>query len=110
VKLRDILESNTIEIALRKKYPEVRFVAKEDSSKFVLSIFVIQAKRRNKGEARNFLEYLIELAKKYNKDIYLSATDIYGADLNKLNKFYKSLGFVKNMNPKVKETLIRVNK
>ena len=86
-------ENQQIESTLRKGFPEVRFVCEEDTVKFVLTVMLIQEKRRGQGEAKEFMKELIKLAKKYKKDIYLSASDAYGGDVNKLVKFYKSLGF-----------------
>lgn len=108
MKFRELLENKEMDLSLRKKFPEVRMVSREDSKKFILNAFVIQDKRRGKGEAKAFIKYLTELSKKYNKPVYLSSTDIYGADLEKLKKFYAKMGFKKNTDelPGVHEELV----
>ena len=102
---KQLLESSEMEQQLRIKFPEVRFVSEEDNNKFILKVFVIQFKRRGKGEAKAFIKYLTELSRDYNKPVYLTATDVYDADLEKLKKFYKKMGFKKNTDS-VKQDLV----
>jgi len=54
--------------------------------------------------------YLIKICDKNNLDIYLTTSDIYGGDIVRLNKFYKSLGFVKNTTGITNEELVRFHK
>ena len=100
-------ENNKVESILRKEFPEVRLVMTETNEYIILTVILIQEKRRNKGEAKAFMKRLIELSSKYKKDIYLTPSDIYGGDLNRLTKFYKSLGFIKNTNPSINEKLFK---
>ena len=101
-----ITEQQQIEGTLRKEFPEVRLVVTETPRYFILQVMLIQEKRRGQGEAKAFMNRLIELHNKYEKDIYLSASDVYGGDKQKLARFYDSLGFKPNNNMKVKEDLV----
>jgi len=97
--------SKIIEIQLRKKFPEVRFVLRTEKDYVILQIMVIQEKRRGKGEAKAFMKYLIELGKENKQDIYLTPSDLYGGDEKRLEKFYRSLGFTDNKS-NIKEKLV----
>ena len=101
-----VLENDSTEMKLRKKFPEVRLVMEETPKYVIINVFLIQEKRRHKGEAKAFMKYLIDICKG-KQDIYLSASDVYGGNLDELNKFYKSLGFVKNKNKMIKEDLVK---
>ncbi len=103
--LNNLTEAKSIETSLRHKFPEVRLVMTEEPNYVIIKTFLIQAKRRGHGEAAAFMKYLVKICKN-NKDIYLSASDVYGADIDELKKFYSSLGFVKNTNSKIKEDLV----
>jgi len=104
---RVIYESNSVEGTMRKKFPEVRLVMQEFNSYCIMQVMLIQEKRRGQGEAKAFMKELIQTANKQEKDIYLSASDVYGGDISKLKKFYKSLGFVKNNGKISDEELVK---
>jgi len=61
-------------------------------------IYLVQIKikksQKNKGYGSSVLSEVIELADKHNLRIKLWATDVFGADLNRLIEFYKRFGFV----------------
>ena len=105
-----LVESDKIERVIRREFPEVRLVMDEYDNYSIIKTFLIQERRRHKGEARAFMEKFIELSNKYHKDIYLSASDVYGGDLNKLKKFYKSLGFTKNTNKDIDQEYVYIHK
>jgi len=111
LKFKDIfLENRKIETIMRRKFPEVRLVMSETNKYVILKVLLIQKERRNKGEARAFMKDLIEICDKNNLDIYLTPSDVYDGDIKRLNKFYKSLGFVKNTTNVTNEALVRFHR
>ncbi len=97
--IREAIKHIDISSTLKKEFPNTPFKLTENKEFLVLMIVVVKYKKRHEGIGTKFMKRLIELAKKSNKDIYLSPDDSYAGadDMNKsqLIKWYKKLGFEK---------------
>ncbi len=84
---------------LLHKYPELEKLILEHCTDLngddyiYLGLIVINKGCRNKGIGTKIMSELILLADKYNVQIRLWSTSIYGCDLNRLQDFYLNLDF-----------------
>ena len=71
----------------------------------------IPKSKRGSGVGTEAMERIIELADKEGKDIRLTPSTDFGAtSVKRLEKFYRSFGFVKNKDLKYKDTMVRYSK
>jgi GNAT superfamily N-acetyltransferase len=84
---------------LLHKYPELNKLVLEHCTTITgedyiyLGMIVIDNGCRNKGIGTKIMSELIQLANKYNVQIRLWSTNIYGCDILRLQKFYLNLNF-----------------
>lgn len=63
---------------------------------------------RSLGVGTKAMERIIKAADKQNKDIRLTPSKDFGAtSVSRLEKFYRTFGFVKNKDLKYKDTMVR---
>jgi predicted GNAT family N-acyltransferase len=66
---------------------------------------------RSLGVGTKAMERIIKMADDQNKDIRLTPSKDFGAtSVSRLEKFYRSFGFVKNKDLKYKDTMVRYSK
>lgn len=66
---------------------------------------------RSLGVGTKAMERIIKMADEQNKDIRLTPSKDFGAtSVSRLEKFYRSFGFVKNKDLKYKDTMVRYSK
>lgn len=95
--IKDIItEMRSIDQQLKSEF-SIPFKLIENSEFMVLQIVVVPWKQRNTGIGNKFMKRLIQLAKKVQKDVFISPDDGYAEkeDMSKaqLIKWYKKLGF-----------------
>jgi GNAT superfamily N-acetyltransferase len=73
----------------------------------VLSKLIVDSSRRGLGLGTEFMNNLIYIADRDNKDIMLTPTSDFGGNNQRRNKFYKHFGFKKNNDYSRSETLVR---
>lgn len=67
--------------------------------------------KRGSGVGTEAMERIIALADEQGKDIRLTPSADFGAtSVGRLEKFYRSMGFVKNKDLKYKDTMVRYAK
>lgn len=61
-----------------------------------IRLVVIQIKdsQKEKGYGSAVMSEIVQLADKYNVQVHVMATNLFGADINRLYGFYKKHGFV----------------
>jgi len=94
--LKNDLFRNTIQNLI------LEYIDDEPKSKPYIYLVVIKIKKskREKGYGSAVLSKIIKFANKYNVQISLYATNIFGAELQRLYKFYIKHGFVLIKNSK----------
>jgi GNAT superfamily N-acetyltransferase len=94
--LKNDLFRNTIQNLI------LEYIDNEPKLKPYIYLVVIKIKKskREKGYGSAILLEIIKFADKYNVQIVLYATNIFGADLQRLYKFYIKHGFVLIKNSK----------
>ena len=100
-----ILEGKDIKTTLKKLFPEAIFQllgptkVPDDKSFYQLQMIVVPFKLRERGTASEFMHELVTLAKKENKDIFLTPDASYqekgGMTKGHLTQWYKTFGFQK---------------
>jgi GNAT superfamily N-acetyltransferase len=87
----------TITSALEAKHPNVDFVLGEkESGPLTLNRVVVPEEHRGKGLGTSFMNDLLAKADESGRIVSLSPSSDFGGNKNKLNEWYKSLGFVPN--------------
>lgn len=87
----------TITSALEAKHPNVDFVLAENKSgPLTLNKVVVPKEHRGKGLGTSFMNDLLAQADESGRTVALSPSEDFGGNKNKLNEWYKSLGFVPN--------------
>lgn len=61
-----------------------------------LNLIRVNEKARGKGLAKEFMQKFIKLGDQHGVIIFLTPSDSFGSNVNKLKLFYKSFGFVDN--------------
>jgi hypothetical protein len=93
---KQLLESS-IKATMKQEFPDIRSIISEHDDYITLGVVLVKADDRRKHKATDFMKRLIELAKKENKDIFLTPDDGYSGkgDMTtaELTKWYKKLGF-----------------
>lgn len=80
----------------------------EDKDKIELSTIVIPKHLRGKGKGTEIMNMIINYSDNVNKPIYLTPdTSFGGTSINRLKRFYKRFGFIKNDNYEVRHTMVR---
>jgi GNAT superfamily N-acetyltransferase len=82
-----------------------------DNGKYLqLSDIVIPKEQRGKGIGSKVMQKIIDFADSQNKKIYLTPSTSFGASsVSRLEKFYKSFGFVKNKDKsETRDTMVRI--
>jgi hypothetical protein len=80
---------------LKENHPNTSFYFNETDNNIELISLYVKDSDRNKGEGSAFLSDLKKYSDKTNKPIIVKATNEFGGDVKRLNKFYPSNGFVK---------------
>ena len=76
-----------------------------------LGRIVVPKGSRGSGIGKEAMQRIIDLADKEGKDIRLTPSADFGAtSVGRLEKFYRSMGFVKNKDYKYKDTMVRYAK
>jgi GNAT superfamily N-acetyltransferase len=70
----------------------------DDGEYIHLILIVIKRSQRNKGYGSLIMSDIIKFANEHNVRIKLWATAGYGSDIDRLNEFYKKLGFILEKN------------
>ena len=66
---------------------------------------------RSLGVGTKAMERIVKMADEQNKDIRLTPSKDFGAtSVSRLEKFYRTFGFVKNKDLKYKDTMVRYSK
>lgn len=75
-----------------------------------LSDIIIPKEERGKGIGSKAMQKIIDFADSQNKKIYLTPSTSFGASsVSRLEKFYKSFGFVKNKDKsETRDTMVRI--
>ncbi len=71
-------------------------IINRDNGYLTVDKIFIENNERDKGYATDAMEILFDYADKFNKIITLTPDNLWGANVNKLKKWYLSLGFVMN--------------
>ncbi|MFP3727486.1 GNAT family N-acetyltransferase [Priestia filamentosa] len=88
------------------KYKEVPFLNEQAKSIEVeeyptyvyIQAIIVKDSERNKGVGTKVMNEIISYAKSRNKPLVAFASNELGGDLDRLMKWYKSLGFYKEVN------------
>jgi GNAT superfamily N-acetyltransferase len=76
----------------------------------ILQTIIVPKENRKMGYGTEIMEKLLKYSDKVKKDIYLTPDTGYGAtSFNRLVKFYKRFGFVKNNDYSISEFMVRKN-
>lgn len=96
----EFLKISDIQKRLQEKYNEVidkLFIFQSPDGKYLeLNIIKIKPEYKNQGWATKILDDLSKYAQENNKILTLTPSDTFGADVKRLEKFYKRFGFVPN--------------
>lgn len=101
------LESNNLEDFIediKKQYPEVEIDAYETKNKIEIMKIEVSKDQRNKGIGTNIIKKIQDYASGVKKPIVIRPQAEKGYK-NKLNNFYKKLGFVDNKGKNIDFTL-----
>lgn len=80
----------------------------EDENKLELSSIVIPKSLRGQGKGSEIMEMVIEYANSVKKPLYLTPDVSFGASsLNRLKRFYRGFGFVKNTDYEVSHSMVK---
>jgi GNAT superfamily N-acetyltransferase len=71
-------------------------IINRDNGYIILDKIFIHKNYRGKGYANEVIQILFKYADKFNKIITLTPDNIWGANMNKLKRWYQSLGFTMN--------------
>jgi hypothetical protein len=71
-------------------------IINRDNNYLTLDKIFIENNERNKNYATDAMKILFNYADKYNKIITLTPDNMWGSNVNKLKRWYQSLGFVVN--------------
>jgi GNAT superfamily N-acetyltransferase len=66
----------------------------DDGMYICLNVILIKKSARNKGNGSLILKDIVQFADLHNVRVKLYCTNLYGADLQRLYKFYERHGFV----------------
>lgn len=80
----------------------------EDQDKLELSNIVIPKHLRGRGKGTEIINMVIDYSNEVNKPLYLTPdTSFGGTSIERLKRFYKRFGFVKNKDFSVSHSLVR---
>jgi len=77
---------------------KLEYCTNEQDNYITLNVIRIKTSQQNKGYGSMIMNDIIQLADTYNVKIKLFATNLWGADLKRLYRFYEKQGFVRIKN------------
>lgn len=77
-------------------------------SGLILSKIFVHPDYRSVGNGNIVINQIMNYCDVYNLNLYLTPSNSWGANLSRLKKWYKRLGFVKNKDFAVSELLVRL--
>lgn len=89
-------ETSQVVDDLRAKYPDLKLDAMESRGKINLSRIALPKDQQGQGTGTEIMRELIAHADDTGKTITLSPSGDFGGSVERLKKFYKSLGFIEN--------------
>jgi GNAT superfamily N-acetyltransferase len=102
-----LLEGNYLDFGMERE--DVSFEVWNNGDRLELGLIYIPVELRKKGLAKKLMEKLINYADGKKLPIYLTPTNEYGSNLQRLVQFYKKFGFVKNLDKsKTKHLMVRM--
>lgn len=108
--LREFLNEEYVMQHLEKEYNIVLDVW--DNGEYLeLGKIEVPKNLRSLGVGTKAMERIVKMADEQNKDIRLTPSKDFGAtSVSRLEKFYRTFGFVKNKDLKYKDTMVRYSK
>ena len=79
----------------------------DDGESIELNLLKIKPEYKGQGWATKILNDLTEYAQSNNIILTLTPSDTFGADTNRLEKFYNRFGFTSNKDREIEDTMIR---
>ena len=102
-----LLEGRYLDFDIEEE--DASFEVWDNGDRLELGLIYIPVELRKKGLAKKLMGKLIQYADGKNLPIYLTPTNEYGSNLQKLVQFYKRFGFVKNLDKsKTKHLMVRM--
>mgnify|MGYP000381964493 CR=1 FL=1 len=89
---------NSLQDAMITKYPGLKLILSYNRMGNYLQIdqIIVPTDLRNTGIGTNVIKNILKYADENLMKVSLTPSSDYGGNKNRLNKFYQSLGFVKN--------------
>ena len=104
-----LLEGNYLDFNINDE--DVSFEVWNNGDRLELELIYIPKELRKDGLGKQLMNKLVNYADSKNLPIYLTPTSEYGSNIKRLVEFYKSFGFVKNLDKsKTKHLMVRLPK
>lgn len=86
----------------------IRIELFDKGDKLELDAIVVPKHLRGMGYGTKLMKEIIRFSENENKPIFLTPDTSYGGtSINRLKRFYKKFGFIKNSDPSVSHSLVR---